>query len=146
MFVQILLMNLTYYGRVSLLTVPLTGYCAKSLLRQSHVLVSQPLLKIRGANLKLKNLHLIANISSGILKALIQSISRIFSAKYTRSEHKFRFTLKTTLRSCVLSFDHICSCHVLNSSLNEQVHTPLVKLYFSIDPLYKMNLSFVSTL
>ena len=37
-------------------------------LRQSHVLVSQPLLKIRGANLKLKNPRFIANISPGILQ------------------------------------------------------------------------------
>ena len=39
-------------------------------LRQSHVLVSQPLLKIQGANLKLKNLHVIANISPGLFRAV----------------------------------------------------------------------------
>ena len=37
---------------------------------QSHVLVSQPLLKIRGANLKLKNPRFIANISPGISIAI----------------------------------------------------------------------------
>ena len=40
-------------------------------LHQSHVLVSEPLLKIRGANLKLKNLRFIAsNISPGIFRAV----------------------------------------------------------------------------
>ena len=39
-------------------------------LRQSHVLVSQPLLKIQGANLKLKNPRFIANISPGIFRAI----------------------------------------------------------------------------
>ena len=40
-------------------------------LRQSHVLVSQPLLKIRGANLKLKNPRFIANISPGNFRAVL---------------------------------------------------------------------------
>ena len=39
-------------------------------LRQSHVLVSQPLLKFRGADMKLKNPLFIANISPGIFRAI----------------------------------------------------------------------------
>ena len=39
-------------------------------LHQSHVLVSQPLLNVQGANLKLKNLCFIANISPSIVRAL----------------------------------------------------------------------------
>ena len=39
-------------------------------LRQCHSLVSQPLLKIQGANLKLKNPRFIANISFGIFRTV----------------------------------------------------------------------------
>ena len=40
-------------------------------LRPSYVLLLQPLLKIRGANLKLKNPHVIGNISPGIFRAVV---------------------------------------------------------------------------
>ena len=39
-------------------------------LRQSHIKVTQPLLKIQGANLKLKNPCFIANISPSIVRAV----------------------------------------------------------------------------
>ena len=43
-------------------------------LHQSHVLVLQPLLKIRGANLKLENPRFIANVSPGIFRAVSQRL------------------------------------------------------------------------
>ena len=52
-------------------------------LRQSHVLVSQPLLKIRAANLTLKNLHFIANISPGIFRVIQISASLRLSVAFT---------------------------------------------------------------
>ena len=60
-------------------------------LHQFHVLVSQLLLKIQGANLKLKNSRFIANISPGIFRAV--PASYMFC--------KFLFSNATQQQQCV---------------------------------------------
>ena len=68
---------------------------------QSHVLVSQPLLKIQGTNLKLKNPRFITNISPGIFRAvvLLKQNSLISPTSLTQEEDP---TLQEGLASVTL--------------------------------------------
>ena len=68
-------------------------------LRQSHVLVSQPLLKIRGGNLKLNTPRFIANTSPGIFRALHLSIQ---IGKDNLSKIKDMLSLATTTCQLVM--------------------------------------------
>ena len=79
----------------------------------SHVLVSKPLLKIQGANLKLENLRFIADISPGIFRAIDHSIvpGKIY----------FGYSLV-----CTVYFHAVGFTHILAPSPSSPAHPSLV--------------------